>query len=639
MATTLNRGATLQGERAESWFDVARRALSVERDLTAPWALELTLLGLLLWFFSLKQINIREMNDLGLVSVLPPMFYLALLATTAGFCVSLLQAKLSYRLLLFQLAVLILMLYGVTILVEDVPRFVVTWLHAGFAEYIGRTGHLAPQIDARFSWPILFILSAFVTQIAGLPNAISFAAWAPVAFNLLYLGPLILILQSATRDRRLVAVGVWFFYLTNWIGQDYFSPQGLNFFFYLLIIAILLKWFKSTSSLPDSLPAALVRLGSPGRAAGRLHARFRIPARAADWLYEWVRPADTLVTESTPATRVALVTIILLIFSVVASSHQLTPFFLLVAVGLLVVFNRISLRGLPVIMAVIIGLWISYMTVTFLSGHLDSVTGNVGKLGDTVGANVGGRFKGSPDHVLVLYTRLALTAGVWGLAGLGWLLRVLKGRRDLTFVLLAVAPFPLIFLQDYGGEMLLRVYLFALPAMLFFAASIFYPTASARSSWVRAAAVGVVSLLLLAGFMFSRYGNERMDSFSSDEVTAVEYMYGVAQPNSLLIAPVPSVPWKSHGIENYTYLSAGDNVPPSDANVFVSAMADKKYPAAYLLLSRSQEAYAELYYGVPAASWNHFAQAVRQSPKLHLIYSNQDAEVFVLADRGKQATP
>src|SRR5205823_11443438 len=111
-------------------------------------------------------------------------------------------------------------------------------------EYIMRTGTVKPDLDFYFNWPSFYILSTLMTQLAGYHDILSFAAWTPVFFNLIYLGPLYMIFTSATTNKRLVWLGLWFFALTNWVAQDYLSPQGLDFFMYLIIIAILLKWFK-----------------------------------------------------------------------------------------------------------------------------------------------------------------------------------------------------------------------------------------------------------------------------------------------------------------------------------------------------------------------------------------------------------
>ncbi|HET7638091.1 MAG TPA: hypothetical protein VFK47_05055, partial [Ktedonobacteraceae bacterium] len=209
----------------------------------------LPLCALFLWVISLKDVNIRAMTDLGLVSVLPASIIIALAILTISFCLILRQPELRVPIILLHLFLLIFMLYGITTLVEEAPRFAIVYRHAGYTEYIMRTGSVDPNLDAYFNWPGFFVLSAFMTKITGYHDILPFAAWAPVFFNLIYLGPLYMIFTSATTDKRIVWLALWFFYMTNWIAQDYFSPQGLNFFFYLVIIAILLKWFKKPTPM------------------------------------------------------------------------------------------------------------------------------------------------------------------------------------------------------------------------------------------------------------------------------------------------------------------------------------------------------------------------------------------------------
>ena len=121
-------------------------------------------------------------------------------------------------------------------------------------------------------------------------------------------------------------------------------------------------------------------------------------------------------------------------------------------------------------MAVVLGTWLSYMTVQYLSGHIAQLIARIGNVDTTVTANLTDRLRGSNLHLVVLGIRLLNTAALFGLAAIGTLHRVFTGRRDLTWPLLALTPFGLLLLQDYGGKMLLRVYLFSLPFTAFLAA-------------------------------------------------------------------------------------------------------------------------------------------------------------------------
>src|SRR5438876_7818373 len=96
----------------------------------------LPLCALLLWVISLKYVNIRDITDLGLVSVLPASIIIALVILTISFCLTLRQPELRVPVILLHLFLLIFMLYGITTLVEEAPRFAVVYRHAGYTEYI-----------------------------------------------------------------------------------------------------------------------------------------------------------------------------------------------------------------------------------------------------------------------------------------------------------------------------------------------------------------------------------------------------------------------------------------------------------------------------------------------------------------------
>ncbi|MDQ4099067.1 MAG: lipopolysaccharide biosynthesis protein, partial [Chloroflexota bacterium] len=196
-----------------------------------------------LWFVALDDVNLSGMTDVGLISVLPIPIFVAIATLSASFCLSLRAQPPRAWLMVLHIAALIVMLYGITALIQEVPRFESAWKHVGMSEYILRTGSIDPTIDAYHNWPGFFIFAAFLTDVAGFSTPLVLLAWAPVVHNLLYLGPLLMIFRRGTSDERLPWLAVWIFYLTNWIGQDYFSPQAYGYFFYLIILATLLTWF------------------------------------------------------------------------------------------------------------------------------------------------------------------------------------------------------------------------------------------------------------------------------------------------------------------------------------------------------------------------------------------------------------
>lgn len=576
----------------------------------------LPLCALLLWSISLQYVNIGQMNDLGLVSVLPLATIIALIIMMVSFCLALRRPRASVMLL--HLVLLIFMLYGVTTLVEQAPRFSVLYRHAGYTEYIMRTGTVDPALDAYFNWPGFFVLAAFVTRIAGYQSILGYAVWAPVFLNLLYMGPLYLIFTSATTEKRTVWLGLWFFYLTNWIGQDYFSPQGFNFFLYLVIIAIELRWFTAVPTAQTN--AGEQRKEHRGRFSLLVH-RF----------FAWLRAPDTLPFHKPIEPRQRIV-LLVIIFTLVVFSHPLTPFFVLASVIALAVFRRCTPWWLPILMVAMTGGWIVLMTQPFLFGHLNWVTGGFGELSSTFTANVANRVTGSPEHSLIVKIGLIMTLLIWGLAFVGACRRLLRGYHDLTYMLLAIAPFPLLAAEPYGGEMLLRIYFFSLPLMVFFAASLFYPTPIHRTSQWMTAAVAGASIVLLIGFLFTRYGNERMDDMTYAEVDGAHYLYSIAQPNSLLIEGWDGAPWHFQDYEKYNYKSLTDVAPDAVATTNVDAVVqyirDEDAPATYLIFTRSEEATAELSDGLPQGTLYRLEGALLASGKFKLMYSQPGVQVL-----------
>jgi hypothetical protein len=488
-----------------------------------------------------------------------------------------------------------------------------------------------PQIDAYFNWPGFFIFAAFAAKVAGVQHLEQVVQWAPVAFNILYLAPLAVILGSSTADRRLMWLGVWFFYTMNWVGQDYFSPQGLTFFLYLAFLAVLLLWFRAPSYWPNSLRREFAHRIGPGGLLGRMR----------DWLAGWLAPADAPNSHTGPLQRLGLIVMLVAMFTAMVASHQLTPFATLAAVVALSVFNRLALRGLPVLLLVVAVTWIIFMAGAFLSGHIRLITENAGAVSSTLNQNVGSRLSGSSQHLLVVHCALLLTALIFGLGILGAARSLWNGYRDLTYGLLGAAPFTLLALQSYEGEGLLRVYLFALPAIVFFVAALFFTKPSVGRSWGTVVAIVIVSQLMIGGFFLTRYGNERMDYVSAAELSGVQHLYDVAPAGSILLAGSSNLPWRFRGYEQYTYVALDDNGEPTskllrDGEVGATVtkvrtmMSNPAYSDAFLIFTRAERAYVEMFGVYPPSTYTRLEQTIGHSRDFQLLYANRDAQIFSL---------
>jgi hypothetical protein len=368
-----------------------------------------------------------------------------------------------------------------------------------------------------------------------------------------------------------------------------------------------------------------------------------------DWLVRLYRglvnygASDILVAApAQPLQRVGLMTMVILLFVVVASSHPLTPFMAIGAILALVVFQCCNARTLPILMGILAGTWISYMAAAFIQhGNIVEVIQSIGQLFDNIGANLIDLSLASPAQKLIALMSRSLTAFVGLLALFGGIRRLRQGYWDLSFMLLTMAPFPLIAGNSYGGEMLFRIYFFALPFMAFFAAALLYPSPTlGTSAWTVLLTV-LLSVTLLVGFCFAYYGKERMFYFSQNEVDAAQYLYDTAPNNSLIADGTVNYPWGFKNYEDYTYLSLTEmssaelaSLLKDPPDVLTEWMNDRSYSAAYLIITRSQKANVEMLGLLPPGLLDRIEQALAHSPKFELIYTNVDAKIFKLARRG-----
>lgn len=568
------------------------------------------------WALSVRHVRIEEITDLGLISALPPGVFVLLAALTASFALALAQRSLAPEVLLAHVVVLAIMLYGVTALVEPVARFSSVWRHVGIIDYIAVHRSVKTSIDAYFSWPGFFTLGVLITKVAGVHGAAAFAAWGTLAFNLLFLPPLLAIFSWASDDPRVRWLGVWVFYSCNWIGQDYLSPQAVGFLLWLAMLAALLTWLVPRTTGVSPAPSL--------RAVPRWFGPRSMRALTADG-----------PPMATGAQRVGVLALVVLVYAATVSGHQLTPVPAFLAVTALVIFAGLEPRALPVAMALILAAWIGYMTTTYLAGNYQLLTGSLGAVGRSAGQNVTARLAGSAGHQFVVNARLAMTALIWALALAGFLRQLARRRVDVAIALVGATPFLLPVLQPYGGEILLRVFLFALPAVSFFIAQLTFPAPGGGRSRLTAVAGAIVGCALLAGFQLTRYGNERMDAFTPGDVAAVKALYRLAPAGSKLVAGTANLPWRYRGYADYDYSTVDQlrawSVPHPDPGQLLHAVEAKlARTGGYVIFTRSTQIQAELLNGTPRALPG-LVSFLRSAPGARELYRAREADIFFLS--------
>jgi len=588
MTTTINAQSRIQGR----WKS---------RDVCCALA-GVVSLALAVWSASTVAVPVN--SDLGLVAVLPYPFWVGVLILNVAFVVALrgdAAGPASRPVMVWLLVVLVLVLFGTAAFVTDVPRGEVAFRHLGIADALSGMQGIDPDIDAYFNWPGFFALLATVLKATGL-DPVTLALWAPVLNVGLWLTAVAVLTGYVTRDPRRRWLVLWLFCLGNWQDQDYLSPQAFAFFLYLVVVALL--------------------LGPLAARSAKFHG-----FRRTD-LAEWWQGRSA--TETRPGHRVSALLVTLLLVAVICASHQLTPFLVLIAIAALSLSGRLWTSRLPLITALVLVLWLVYPASAYLIGHPPLAAAG---LQDVVAANVVDRVSGTPGHSLVVKVRMVLTLVLWALAALG-ALRDWRGKRlDIRVVLLALTPLLLFPMQSYGGEMLIRVSLFALPFVALQASSVLLPKdGSKRLSFL--AALGLVPIFLLLSVLIetSRFGNAEFDVFTDSETAAVAEVERIAPHGSAIISAAHPTPWRSDAYLEHRYRTI-DDLCRQDLSAAACGPLFYNYgrhnPAgAFVLLMRSSEASLVLQGDSTERNFNELEDWLKAQDGVELVFSNADARVY-----------
>jgi hypothetical protein len=384
--------------------------------------------------------------------------------------------------------------------------------------------------------------------------------FAPVFYNLIAVLFVVLLARrlGGTKEQGLIAAVT--FCCLNWVGQDYFSPQATGSLLYLGLILILVYVF------PVSSPMWTVRQR------------------------RWLRAQPDLPSgpEYDSNTVIALVGVGVLVLAMV-SSHQISPVVAGTTLAGLALLRQIKLRLMWAFCCVAFVAWLSFAAKPYWVGHLDTLVGSVGDVATIAEDNVTRRASASStsDRSIVLYSRIALAVITWIGAGLVVVIAWAKRRTPLLLLVLLFAPFPMLIVQPYGGEMALRVYFFTLAPCAILLSRAAAPRGR-RFTAARAGVLVAVGVLLVPLFITARFGNEAFEQFSDDDVAVVRHLYDVAPAGStVFVANGQSLMYTTRVSEvGYLYLVGDD--PEDSVEEFDDAAEDGP---VFVLLTNSQRAY------------------------------------------------
>ncbi|WP_152627236.1 glycosyltransferase [Streptacidiphilus melanogenes] len=600
-------------------------------------------LAVVLWLLSLRHVDLAGMRDLGLLQVLPWTYWAAAAVLTIGFVCAVRDRRITQRWLAGYVIVLIAIIHATPTLLYPTLRYSWAWKHVAIIDALLRYGWPVPRagdLSIYNQWPGFFAANAAFLRVTGIHSALSYASWAPPVFNALLLIPLLLLYRSVTTDRTLVWGGVWIYYCASWVGQDYFAPQATAFVLYVAVLALVFR----------RLP---------------FHGTHRARVRHRWWhaLVAGESPVPAPGSRSERRGRRATVLWFVLVVAAEAAIivvHPLTPLMLISALLLLCLPRRNRRVVLPVFLAAVALtlLWDATVARPYISANLGSFIQALTTPDANATSGLANTGTAAAGQVLVDWVDRLLTAGVLLLAVLGTARRPWARRSGMPLLLLS--PFLLVLVNSYGGEILFRVYLFALPAAAFLASALLFgprPERAGRAPAPGAApdavpapsavprgrtrerlhtlTVGVILLGLLGGLFFAYDSKEAMNYFTPQEVAASQFL--TSRPaGSTLVAVTGSVPGIEENYPDHTEIVMA-NTNPSIKKLFtldpvagVNEAVAEAAPntPAYLIVSRAQAAECLLTGVFPVDTISRLRADATQASGYTLVYQNADAEVF-----------
>ncbi|WP_432495039.1 serine/threonine protein kinase [Kineococcus gypseus] len=542
------------------------------------------LLAGLLWWSGTHHVRLDEAGALGLLPVVGWRVVLAVVLLACASAWALTRPRPDTPLLVAAALLLAAIAYTTAAVADGSGSVPVGWVHVGFAEQITLTGTVPGGVDARFSWPGFFAAAAQLAALSGAPDARAFLVAAPVVHTALALPGLFVVARAVTRSVRWAWVGVFCHLLANWYQQDYFAPQAIAFVGYVTVLAVALRLLDG---------AAVPRPAGATRTARALQVVRRVPG---------------LPTGETAATVRRTWFLVVLLALAITVGHQLTPLALIAQAAVLALTGLTRFRLLWLVTGVTLAGWFAHGATDYWTGHLVSVLGEIGRPGDSLDAGVGARLVGDPLYQRAQFARMASSGLLFALGAAGLL--VLRRRRvALALAGTALAPFGLLLVQSYGGEVLIRCFLYASPLLAPLAAvalrralagtrALAGDGRAARLARRVPAPLALVPVLVVAslGLVLTRGLNVSFERTPPGQRAASEEVYALARAGDAVGLP------NGTGLSPYLRITEVDvaYLDPDRCDTGPGPACTPDGDPRFLLVSSTQDRYGQLLQGRPA---------------------------------------
>jgi hypothetical protein len=563
---------------------------------------------LAVWLFSLSRTSADSAGDYGLLSVIHPAYFVAVALCALRFVVELARERWRGWILLAHTVTLIVIMHATVPLLVHEPEYAWSYKHVGVIEHIRTYGVVTNPLDIYQQWPTLFAFVAHLVDGSGV-DTLRLAAWAPVFFDLAFCIPLFALARTLSTDRRVPYLTVFLFSAANWVAQDYLSPQAFTYVLGLGTLLIMLRWLRRTT-------------GRQGRAPGRI-------AR----LWAWAGSGLAEVAYTSKYASRAVVAVLYVVYAVVVSSHQLSPYLIAMTACGLAAFGLV--RPLRIVV-ILLGIAVLYLVPRY------QIAANYGLFDFNIfgHATSAGPVEGTTAaRVLSAQVVQFLSLTVWALAALSVVASWRRPGPVAVPAVLAFSPFGLLLAQSYGGEAIYRVYLFSIPwCACLIATLVLRKRWLPRGVGVPGAAIVVTAAVLAS--MQGAHGQLLFNRFTPDEVAASTFIYTHAEPGADIVLAAGNFPTRLTA--NYDGFAAGPNgdhgllngnnrlaeLRMTEADLpKINSYFDPKTPS-YLVFSPAMSKYLHYFGYAPDGLIERLQTTISGSPKWRIYFRNHDVTIY-----------
>jgi len=533
-------------------------------------------LSLAAWLIALPGLAHARISQYGLLATASPLFLTAFAVDAVAFALCVRAGR-------FAMAATSLVLLAIeqrlpTSVSTAVPLYSWTYKHLGVVDYIRDHGQLAHGIDVYQGWPGLFTFTAWFSDLTGV-SPTSIAHW----FTPVMHGALLFLIYAMGRAWRLepmtALVASFLFEALNWVGQDYYSPQAT---------AIVLS-------------------------------------------------AGFLIVLGISRDRAVAVPAGLILFAALVITHQLTPYWLILACLVLTLLRRLTPRWLVFAMMGIAGAYLAF--------NYDSIQQfSVLSFHPVANAQSNVRTEGVFGQRVTSAVVRSLSVGLWSACVASALVAWRRRRPFIAPAVLAFSSFLLLGGASYGGEAIFRVFLYSLFGCSLVLAPMLTRLLQARIAWSLPVSVAVV--LAVAASAQGFYGGWFANRMSVAQVQESELLLGAVPIPGYITVAAPVWPERptgryvdfveatAPGGQAYDYPMVyeaklvGNDFDTAQAYEKLMRIAGGRTAPTYLIITNQMKIY-DWYFGIlPRHALDHLTERLRHDKRWTVYKSTSQYVIF-----------